>query len=729
MQVTKFIDNLKTMRDGLLNSYSQVFFSNNKIFASIILLVSFFDFGAGLSGVIAILIGQFTAFLFSFNKDLIKDGTYTYNSVLVGVAIGIFYDFNLSFFILLTLSSIMVFFLTIWFLTTLGKKGLPFLSIPFLLAVWIIILGANNFTTLELKEKETLTLAIYFPELFTNTTEFIGRFPFANAAYLYFRSLGAIFFQYNDLAGIFLAIGILIYSRIGFVLSLFGFAVGYLFYHFLGGDFSQLIYSYIGFNFILTAIALGGFFVVPSRRSFLLLLFTIPTIGLLISSMHTLLGYFNLPLYSLPFNIVVLLFLAAMAIRTKSKGLQLVTLQQFSPEKNHYKYYNSVERFSSESYFHISLPIIGEWNISQGHDGEITHQDEWKHAWDFDIRDDENKSFKDPGYNLNDYFAYDSPVAAPSSGYIVQIIDGVNDNEIGKVDLENNWGNTIVIKHGEYIFSKLSHLKKDTIKVKVGDYIKKNEVIAYSGSSGRSPEPHLHFQVQSTQYIGSKTLQYPVSYYLTKEEDKYKFHSFEIPKAGETVSNVQNTKLLIEAFSFIPGKTLKFKVKNNGIETLVEWEVFVTSLNQTYIYCHNTKSTAYFVNNGTLFYFTDFYGNKNSLLHLFYLGAHKILLGYYDGVEINDKLLIDSFFNPIIKNIHDLTAPLFHYCKANYNFKFTNRNEEHNPSVIELDTICTGRLFSKKTKQQSTHIVLENNSISKISISLNNNKIEATCID
>ena len=102
--------------------------------------------------------------------------------------------------------------------------------------------------------------------------------------YTYVRLV--LFFQYNDLAGIFIVIGLLIYSRIAFVLSVFGFIVGYLFYYFLQGDFTPLVYTYIGFNFILTSIALGGFFVVASKKSFLLILFMMPIIGLLISSLN-----------------------------------------------------------------------------------------------------------------------------------------------------------------------------------------------------------------------------------------------------------------------------------------------------------------------------------------------------------------------------------------------------------------------------------------------------------
>jgi len=695
----------------------------------LLILISFFDFGAGISGVIAVLIGQLTAFLFNFDKEFIRDGSYTFNSVLVGIAVGIFYDFNISFLIILVLISILTFFLTIWFSNNLSKKGLPFLSLPFLFSIWIFILGAENFSSLTLKQKEVLSLAYYFPEIFQTLTNYIGSLPFANAIYLYLRSLGAIFFQYNDLAGLVIVIGLLISSRISFVLSIFGFLIGYLFYHSLQGDFSQLIYSYIGFNFILTAIALGGFFVVASKRSFLLLLFSIPVISLLISGLQTLFNQFNLPLYSLPFNIVVLLFLSAMYARKNSKGLQLVVIQQYSLEKNHYKYVNSVDRFGLETYFHIGLPVIGEWTISQSYDGKETHKGDWKHALDFVVTDDNNNTYKYPGNELTDYYCYDLPIIAPANGYVVNVIDGIDDNEVGEVNLEQNWGNTIIIKHGEYLYSKLSHLKKNTLKVKINDYIKKGDIIAYCGSSGRSPEPHLHFQIQTTPFVGSKTIAFPISYYLSKNNKQYSFHSFEIPKKNEIVSPISINTLLKNAFHFIPGKTIDFEVDYKGKKEMVSWEVFVTPLNKTYFYCQKTGATAYFINNGTVFYFTDFYGNKNSLLHHFYLGAHKVLLGAYTDLEVEDKLMISSIFSPLTKFIHDFTAPFFHYCKANYISKFIDLDNEHSPSKIIIKSVCKGNLFGKQIIEKEYLITIANDTISEIKIIDQQKNSTATCIN
>jgi len=57
-----------------------------------------------------------------------------------------------------------------------------------------------------------------------------------------------------------------------------------------------------------------------------------------------------------------------------------------------------------------------------------------------------------------------------------------------------NYGKTIVIDHGLGIFSLYLHL--DEIKVFEGKEVKKGKIIALSGNTGYSIEPHLHFSLK-----------------------------------------------------------------------------------------------------------------------------------------------------------------------------------------------------------------------------------------
>ncbi len=55
-------------------------------------------------------------------------------------------------------------------------------------------------------------------------------------------------------------------------------------------------------------------------------------------------------------------------------------------------------------------------------------------------------------------------------------------------------GNTIVIDHGQDIFTIYMHLSR--MSAGVGDFVKKGDVIGLVGSTGRATGPHLHFGVK-----------------------------------------------------------------------------------------------------------------------------------------------------------------------------------------------------------------------------------------
>lgn len=57
-----------------------------------------------------------------------------------------------------------------------------------------------------------------------------------------------------------------------------------------------------------------------------------------------------------------------------------------------------------------------------------------------------------------------------------------------------SYGNYIIIKHSDNFSTLYAHCKK-TIKSK-GERINKGDVIAYSGNTGRTTGPHLHFEIR-----------------------------------------------------------------------------------------------------------------------------------------------------------------------------------------------------------------------------------------
>ncbi len=67
----------------------------------------------------------------------------------------------------------------------------------------------------------------------------------------------------------------------------------------------------------------------------------------------------------------------------------------------------------------------------------------------------------------------------------------------GKVtfaDRKSGYGRTVMIDHGHGLTTVYGHASK--LLVKAGQTVKKGDVIAKVGSSGRSTGPHLHFEIR-----------------------------------------------------------------------------------------------------------------------------------------------------------------------------------------------------------------------------------------
>ena len=377
-----------TIMPAALNSYSVVFFFNSRLLAIVLLIVTFLNFVAGLSGLIAVLTAVLIAYSMGFDKTLLKQGIYSFNALLTGIGIGTFFEPGWVFFVLLLLAALFSLILSVVLSGWLGKYGLPFLSLPFVISFWLILLPSGQFANLGLTQRNVFWMNEMYAiggKPLLDFFQTIDNLPLSKMVIVYLRSMSSIFFQDNLVAGILIAIALLVSSRITFLLSVTGFISAYLFAHFIGSDMASFSFYNIGANYILVAIAIGGFFTIPSRFSFLWAMLLVPLSSLIILFMRKLLGYFQLPLFSLPFSIVTILFIYFLILRVKPGKLILTQIQHFSPEINLYTYINSVDRLTGSKYFPLHLPFWGEWTVSQGYNGKYTHKGEWSKAIDLVI--------------------------------------------------------------------------------------------------------------------------------------------------------------------------------------------------------------------------------------------------------------------------------------------------------------------------------------------------------
>jgi len=705
---TRTIDFLKALR----GTYCLVFFSNSSLFSILLIVASFIDPCVGLAGLICGVFAVLLSKVMGLNPLYIQNGTYSFNALLTGLALGAYFKITGNFLIILVMASALTLLITVLFASFSERNKLPFLSLPFILTLWIILLNARSFETSFLIPKDAMGCSVLWSQTFKDLSLQIEK-KIPTFISVYFKALGAVFFQSHIVSGLLIALGLLLYSRIAFMLSFLGFLSGLIYFRFVQGNLNDHEYSQVAFNYILAALALGGYFVISSTRSFVLVIFTVPVLGLLITALYKITSFYALPLYSLPFSVVVILVMSLLNGRYFFKNLPLVYIQQFSPEKNLYAFQSFMQRFKNATGVAIHLPFFGEWTVSQGHDGKMTHKEDYRYALDFVVTDEHKRTFKFPGKKVTDFFCYGLPVLAPADGQVITIEDGIEDNEIGDANLEQNWGNTIVIKHSENLYSKLSHLKKGSFKVKQGDNIKKGDLLAVCGNSGRSPEPHLHFQLQSYEYIGAATIDVPISSYVIKSQDTYQLKFFEVPAEGEILLRPVASPILKKAFHFIPGMKFKFELEEGSKNFVESWEVITDSLNASYIQCNGTKSRAYFSCNDTLFYFTGFEGDSKCLLFYFFLAAYKIVLSQFDNLQIKDRLSIEGTQKGILKIVQDFLAPFYIFIKPEYS---SSIKEVENSGLNKIEILSKVTSNMPSGRNMDFEIELCENKINRIKI-------------
>lgn len=119
-------------------------------------------------------------------------------------------------------------------------------------------------------------------------------------------------------------------------------------------------------------------------------------------------------------------------------------------------------------------------------------------------------------------------IIAHSDGVIYAIQDG-QDNNIKATGVKS-YGNYVQIKHPNNMYTLYAHLEKK-LKVKLGQQVKRGQVLGAEGNSGRSFGKHLHFEVRNkdnyvidpTPYIDADLPNLPTNLPEPVERDENKY--------------------------------------------------------------------------------------------------------------------------------------------------------------------------------------------------------------
>lgn len=600
----------------IFKPYAAILFLRDIKVGIVLFFVSFLLPSVGVLGFVALLSTILFAEFMKIRDEYLKYGFYLYNSLLVGMGIGYFFDVSLYTILLTSMFSILTFLFSFALNRVLIKYSIPILSLPFAIISMIFYLAVVKYNLLVsniLHRSPILDIEIFGSN--------------------FFKSLGSIFFLPYNIAGIIISLILFFYSRIAFILAIFGFLLGVYFHSFFI-PFKDALNSPYNFNYILIAIALGSIFLVPNIKSFF-----IAFIGVFLSlvfsdAMEVFFNIFSLPVYTLPFNVITLLFLMLLiSIDFKYVNYNIKS----TPEKSLISFLSNNYRFGGNS-IKINLPFSGKWSVYQAFDGEWTHKGDWKYAYDFVIKKD-GKTYQNDGLYLEDYYAFGKVILSPIDGYIVDLRNDLVDNFIGSVDRVNNWGNYIIIKSNYGYYVQISHLMQNSINVKIGDYVKVGDIIAKCGNSGYSPEPHIHIQVQYYPVLGSKTVPFKFVDYIKNN----KLYFYSLPKKDEEIEATILDKSMQLRLNFILDEVFKYEVLKDNKK--IDEVKFIIKMNEKgEFYFWDGKNKLYFYMNNKIFYFYEYEGENSYLKMLFKLAPKIPIINKnieYEDIlfEIDNKLI------------------------------------------------------------------------------------------
>jgi hypothetical protein len=253
------------------------------------------------------------------------------------------------------------------------------------------------------------------------------------------------------------------------------------------------------------------------------------------------------------------------------------------------------------------------------------------------------------------------------------------------------------------------------------------------GNSGRSPYPHLHFQFQSTPYIGSPTLDYPLGHYLLKG-DKYTFETFSLPQKGQVVANPVKNELLAKVLHFIPGQRISGEISVESIKTgspvhqsHFNWKVNTDVFNSTYLESEEDGSLAYLYNNGNLHYFTNFTGKKETPLYWFFLTFFKVPLGFLPNSRIQDQVPVNLLFSGILKFLQDFIAPVFLFLKVDYRLEIKEAGDILSSGDVKMTSEITKKIAGHETEKYEFNIRIKETGVFEVEIQSNDLKIQMIC--
>ena len=295
--------------DIVLRGIGQVMFQDNPLSGLLFLIaVSWGSYAAGvpqvaIGGLLGVLLATVTAWWLRVDNAGLRAGLYGFNAYLVGIALPTFLALSPLLWVYVVLGAMVSVVATLAVANLMKTWGVAALTAPFILVTWLLLLSAYAFSGIH---GEALPASGQIAPIPPEAANPLAILDFMQGMLV---SISQVFVKGNGVAALLILIGLAVGSLAAASFALAAAVISVIVAHALGAESQLISAGLVGFNPILTAIALGTVFYRPSPRvaayTLLATVLTVMVQGAMVSALTP----FGIPTLTASFVLVTWLFL------------------------------------------------------------------------------------------------------------------------------------------------------------------------------------------------------------------------------------------------------------------------------------------------------------------------------------------------------------------------------------------------------------------------------------
>ena len=295
--------------DVNLRGIGQVMFQDNPLSGLLFFIaIGWGSYAAGvgrvaIGGLVAVLAATLTAYWLRVDKAALHAGLYGFNAYLVGLALATFMAPSTTMWVYIVLGGAVSVVVMLATANVMKTWNVPALTAPFVLTALLLLLATNAFSRLDGGALPPVGQIVPIDPAAADPLRF-GDFVQG-----IFTSITQVFLKGHGPAALLLLAGLAVSSVASAVFAVVGALVAVVVAHLLGAESELVTAGLLGFNPVLTAIALGAVFYQPGVRVVIYALLATVLSVIVQGTMMAFLTPFGIPTLTAAFVLVTWLFL------------------------------------------------------------------------------------------------------------------------------------------------------------------------------------------------------------------------------------------------------------------------------------------------------------------------------------------------------------------------------------------------------------------------------------